>query len=275
MEKNQLAELAAVTRPSALQEVKQTRQLVAELMQTPHYAKMGEAGIFAVVEMAKMLGIPPLHALNGALYHVKGRIEMGSSTMNQLIRQKGHSITKDPKSNDSICILHGKRADNGDTWTASFSMEDARRAGLTGMAWKTYPQDMLFARALSRLARQLYADVIRGCYVEGEIRDGVELQEAHVELVDEVIEGETAHAIDMCLTDYPDVRDAVKAMCHVADIYQIKKSQLEGVRNYVKLQLRKLKGEVIDHCAPAAEPALEDEIAEMDDQEVVEPEELD
>ena len=33
---------------------------------------------------------------------------------------------------------------------------------------------MCFARALSMLARQLFPDVIQGCYVEGEIRDVLE-----------------------------------------------------------------------------------------------------
>jgi len=261
--------------PNLLAEVKQTRDLVKELMQTPHYAKMGEAGIFAIVEMSKTLGLSPLHALNGALYHVKGKIEMGSATMNQLIRQRGHSITKDPKSDDTVCILHGKRADNGDTWTVSFSLADAKRAGLGGTAWNAYPADMLFARALSRLARQLFADVIRGCYVEGEIRDGVDLVGAEMEPVDPIIDGQTAHFIDEWLRDHPDIRAAVKSMCRVADVYQIKQSQLDGVRNYVKLQLRKSKGDVGGHHIATPEPALEEEIAEMDDQEVVEPTELD
>ena len=80
----------------------------------------------------------------------------------------------------SICILHGKRADNGDTWTEYFSIDDAKKAGLYRGQWLKYPKDMLFARALSRLARQLFPDVIKGCYVQGEIiadNDVVELEE--------------------------------------------------------------------------------------------------
>ncbi len=84
-----------------------------------------------------------------------------------------HSITKDRKSDDTICVLHGKRADNQDTWVESFSISDAKKAGIYRNQWLKYPKDMLFARALSRLARQLFPDIIKGCYVQYEISEAV------------------------------------------------------------------------------------------------------
>jgi hypothetical protein len=148
-------------------------KMCSYLMQTPHYKKMGAEGVFAIVQKAKTLGVNPLDALNGGLYFVQGRVEMSAQMMAQLIRQYGHSISKDKDSNDNICILHGKRADNGDIWKESFSIADAKRAGIykENGPWGKYPRNMLYARALSNLARQLYPDVIKGCYVEGEIRD--------------------------------------------------------------------------------------------------------
>ncbi len=155
---------------NSLMELQNTQKLCQTLMQSPHYKKIGPDGIFAIVETAKSVGVDPLHALNGGMYFVKGRVEMSSMMMNTLIRQAGHSITKDKRSNDTVCILHGKRADTNDTWVESFSIEDAKRAGVAGgMSWRAYPKDMLFARALSRLARQLFPDVIKGCYVQGEV----------------------------------------------------------------------------------------------------------
>lgn len=147
-----------------------TKKLCQSLLQTPHYSKLGADGVFAVIETAKSLNVDPRQALGGGLYYVKGKVEMSARLMNALIRAKKHSITRDKRSDETICILHGKRADNGDTWTESFSWEEAQRAGLTGNAtWKNYTRDMLFARALSRLARQLFPDVIGNCYVEGEL----------------------------------------------------------------------------------------------------------
>jgi hypothetical protein len=153
-----------------IQQLNHSYTLCEALLKTPHYAKIGPEGIFAVIETSKSLGIDPRQALGGGLYYVKGKVEMSARMMNSIIRSHKHSITRDPKSDDTICILHGKRADNGDEWTESFSIQEAARAGLTGTpVWKNYQRDMLFARALSRLARQLFPDVIGNVYVEGEI----------------------------------------------------------------------------------------------------------
>lgn len=153
-----------------LEEFKSTKQLCELLMKEPSYQALGPQGIFAIIETSKALGIDPRLALGGGLYYVRGKVEMSARMMNALIRSKKHSITRDKRSDDKICILHGKRSDNGDTWTESFSIEEADRAGLLkNPTWKIYPKDMLFARALSRLARQLFPDVIGNCYVEGEI----------------------------------------------------------------------------------------------------------
>lgn len=152
-----------------LNELEQSKKLCSMLMQTPHYAKLGEVGIFTIIQKAKSAGLNVLEALNGGMYFINGKVELTSNTMNYLIRSKGHSISKDPKSDKNVCILNGKRVDNGDTWTISYSVEDAKKAGIYRNSWEKYPEDMLFARALSRLARQLFPDVIKGCYVEGEI----------------------------------------------------------------------------------------------------------
>ena len=64
-------------------------------------------------------------------------------------------------SSDTGCMITAHRADTGTSLTASFSEEDKKRAGLgkkEGSAWQTYPADMYYARACSRLVRRLYPD---------------------------------------------------------------------------------------------------------------------
>ena len=91
--------------------------------------------------------------------------------MSLMIRQKGHKIEQ-VKSDDEICVLKGIRSDTGQEMEVSFSVEDAKKAQLAGKDnWKKYPADMCFARALSRLARRLFSDVIGSSYVEGEIQE--------------------------------------------------------------------------------------------------------
>jgi len=158
----QVQEKDEVCFDTILSDIETMQKMSKQLMQSKHYAAMGEAGIFAIVQKAKSLGINPLEALNGGLYYVQGKVGMSTEMMASLIRQQGHSIVKDPKSDNSICILHGRRKDNGDTWTVSFSMQDAQKAGLAKNMYDKYPNIMLYNRACSTLARQLFPDVIKG-----------------------------------------------------------------------------------------------------------------
>jgi hypothetical protein len=145
--------------------------LATRLMKTPYYAKLTEVGVFAIIQKAKSIGMDVLDALNGSMFYVNGKVELSGNAMNGIIRSKGHSIQKDASSTSECCVLRGQRADNGDSMIASFSLAEAKRAGLNSPVWSKYPEDMLFGRALSRLARQLFPDVVKGCYVQGEIQE--------------------------------------------------------------------------------------------------------
>lgn len=166
-------------------DINNTNKMCQALLQSPHYKRIGAEGIFAIVEKAKSVGVSPLDALNGGMYYVQGKVEMSSAMMNQMIRQNGHSISKDKKSDSTVCTLIGKRSDNGDVWEESFSIEEAKLAGIYKHQWLKYPKDMLFARALSRLARQLFPDVIKGCYVQGEISDAPSLNSYNDDIIEE------------------------------------------------------------------------------------------
>lgn len=156
-----------------LAELEKIQDTCAKLLKTRHYQSFGEAGIHAVISRAKTLGIHPFEALNNGFYCVNGRVNMTTEFQAALVRRKGHSISKDPKSNSECVILHGKRADNGDTWTCSFSKEDAERAGLWNTAtWKKYPSAMLYNRCMSMLFRQLFPDLSLGLgYCDDEVAE--------------------------------------------------------------------------------------------------------
>jgi hypothetical protein len=178
----------------------QSMQMIAKMAQTSGLYKGfdGEAKIFMILMAANELGIPPIQALNKGINIIQGNVELSARLMASMIRKAGHSIMS-KECNANICILEGKRADNGDTFSAQFSVEDAQKAGLMGRPnWKNYTEDMLYARAMSRLARRLYPDVIGTAYVEGEIRGELEdksspserqesqLQETEVEIIEPV-----------------------------------------------------------------------------------------
>lgn len=156
-----------------LAELDRMQDTCKKLLQTKHYQALGEAGIHAIIARAKALGIHPFEALNGGFICIQGKVGMSTEMMAALVRQRGHSVRKDPKSNNELCILHGKRADNGDEWTCSFGKADAEAAGLWNSAtWKKYPSVMLYNRCMSQLFRQLFPDISLGAgYVEDELKE--------------------------------------------------------------------------------------------------------
>ncbi len=178
---------------TALNDLEKTQKLCSSLMKTPHYAKIGEAGIFAIVQKAKTLGINPLDALNGSIYFVNGKTEMSGQAMLSLIRKAGHSVTRDPKSTPTHITLHGKRCDNGDTWTASFSVDDAKKAKIYKMVWENYPELMCSWRCVSMLGRFLFPDVIKGMYVEGEVKDIAD----HSDIFNAVVDNTSIETIEV------------------------------------------------------------------------------
>lgn len=175
------------------------------------YRGIGEkSGVMMVMLAARELGIAPMQALNGGLNIISGKVEISARMMNAMIRRAGHSITIE-ESDDTKCILTGKRADNGDTATSVFTINDAKLAGLIkpGGGWTKFPKDMCFARALSRLARQLFSDVIGIGYVEGEISGVTEMptkskavaktEEEIVEYEEVVVEDKTTELLEKYL----------------------------------------------------------------------------
>lgn len=146
--------------------------MAEQAVESRMYKGIGDkSGVMMVMLAARELGISPMQALNGGINLIQGKVEISARMMSAMIRRAGHSM-QIVESTDSICTLKGTRRDNGDTAVISYSISDAQKAGLVkaGGSWYKIPKDMLFARCMSRLARQLFSDVIGIGYVEGEIK---------------------------------------------------------------------------------------------------------
>lgn len=147
-----------------------------------HWRKLGGNGddesiiatILSVMLLARELGLPPMQSIAGGINNIQGKFEISARIMNQLIRKHGH-ILKVKTQNNHICTIWGKRRDTGEEIEVSYHIDEARTAGLIkpGGGWVKCPQDMLFARCISRLARRLTPDCIGGCYVEGELQETI------------------------------------------------------------------------------------------------------
>lgn len=158
--------------------IDQVENMVKRLKKTPlNKNSLGvpysEDELFQLLMYASEVGVSPYQALCGGLYIFNGKIEMTSRLMQILIRSKGHSI-EIQESTKEKCTLYGKRVDNWNELTVSFSKSNIKNPKVLNKPnWRDHSESMLFARALSLLARRLFADVIGGAYVEGELEDAM------------------------------------------------------------------------------------------------------
>lgn len=135
--------------------------------------------ILACVATGRALGLADMEALR-SIHIVDGKATFSAELMVNLTRRAGHSITAEY--GDGQVTVHGKRGDNGDEISVTWTIAMAERADLNGkMNWRKYPEAMLWARAVSQLCRMLFADVFAGqTYTadEAELTDEEKVNEA-------------------------------------------------------------------------------------------------
>lgn len=113
------------------------------------------------------LGMDPLDSL-ASMYVVHGRVGVSAEFMRRRILQAGHTF-KIVESTDSRAIVEAQRKEGGEPHRATFTAEQARKAGID---IGKYPADKLVARATSRLCRQSFPDVLSGSLLVEDLIDG-------------------------------------------------------------------------------------------------------
>ncbi|MGD2065778.1 MAG: hypothetical protein PVI43_01235 [Candidatus Bathyarchaeota archaeon] len=214
-------------------------QMAKAAAKSPLYKRWGGfEGILMILLTARELGLPPMLSLNGGINNVQGKIELSARSMNAIIRRAGHQVHT-VTTGDTVCTLKGIRADTKEEMEVSFFIEEAKRMGLIrqGSAWEKTPIDMLYARALSRLARRLFPDVIGTCYVEGEIpREGDNnAPVVDVKIKQEVHEKITPDQIGFINDNYD--ASGIDAICNyfkVAHIGELNQAAFESIKTKVE-----------------------------------------
>ena len=145
-----------------VREVAKLSDHVANTDFVPRELRGNAPAIAAAVLYGRELGMPPMTSLQGVAM-VKGRPSLYAETMRALILQAGHELHIE-EATESRCVIQGRRKGSERWTTATWTMEDARRAGIAGAGsnYGKYPRQMLLARASVELARMIFADVIHG-----------------------------------------------------------------------------------------------------------------
>ncbi len=160
MTTNASLELALRDEPQAVMLTNQQLIVIANTDFVPKGLRGNVPACLAAVARGRAMGVPDMVALNGIAI-INGKATLSAELMVAIVREHGHSITGDVTATSAK--VKGKRRDNGDTMTAEFNMEMAEAAGLfKNNVWKQYPDDMMWARAVSKLCRRLFADCFAG-----------------------------------------------------------------------------------------------------------------
>lgn len=151
--------------------------LVPSTMNTPEK-------LTVVMMSARELGIPMMMATR-TLFVVDQKVAMMANVMLAKIYQSGlaESVKIADQASGKGCDVTMQRK-GMNPHTASFTIEDAQRAGLLYKDnWKKYPAAMCESRAISKCARIVFPDVIGGLYTPEEIFDKVPSQDAAIDVV--------------------------------------------------------------------------------------------
>ena len=145
------------------------------------------AAVFMIIRTGEEYGFSPLRSVN-MFDFINGRVSPRSAALQSIAQANGGKFTVINSSNDSLTV----RAERSNGWKeeCTFSMADAKSAGLGGNNWQKYPKDMMYARCVARLCRHGWADIIGGLNSVEEQEDAI--QSASVEVV-QTEEQEDAH----------------------------------------------------------------------------------
>jgi hypothetical protein len=159
----------------------------------PDFSKGKVPAVVAVLIQGYQLQLPPLTALQhiipvNGLLSIKG--DLAKSMIFNSGKLKSGSWREEEHGNidneNLVVQITATRSDNGQTLTRSFSVDEAKRAGLwipigktqgtdgykyLASAWWKYPARMIMYRALGFIARDLFPDVMNGLYTTEEAAD--------------------------------------------------------------------------------------------------------
>jgi hypothetical protein len=193
--------------------------------------------VLMTIMAGQELGIPPIAALR-TINVIDGKTVLSADIMVAVVRGRGAcEYFKRISASDTEATYETKRRGDAQPQRVTWTIEQAKKAGLhLKDNWRLYPRAMLSSRAKSELARDVYPDVLAGCYTDDEISESTSapprVSNANADVVDaEIVEPSPAdvspvgdaptpdpspitietNEIMLALADAPD-EEAVKAL---------------------------------------------------------------
>lgn len=147
---------------------------VAGDMVPKHYQGKAEATMAAIIKGME-IGLAPMQAL-ASIAVINGRPSLWGDAMPALMQRAGHHVDVEIEGEDGPnpkAVATLTRGDTGKQIVRTFSMADAKRAGLAGKQgpWQQFPLRMLSMRARAFAIRDGAADALMGMQIADEVSD--------------------------------------------------------------------------------------------------------
>lgn len=119
--------------------------------------------ITAAILYGAALGLDPMAALRG-IYVVHGNPAIYARTMSAIVQRDGHRIWTVESTPERV-VVAGQRRGSDHVEECVWTIERAQTAGYTSNAkYKTNPQEMLYAKAVTEVCRRIAPDSLNGIY---------------------------------------------------------------------------------------------------------------
>lgn len=127
--------------------------------------------VMAALLTGREIGLGPMTALQ-RIHVIEGKASLDAQGMRAQLLAAGHDMWI-VDSTPERCTVGGRRRGSDHEQTVTWTMADARTAGLANKAvWKAYPRQMLQARATAELCRLIAPDALGGmAYSSEELED--------------------------------------------------------------------------------------------------------
>lgn len=120
----------------------------------------GAAQAVVKVLAGRELGFGPIASMTG-VHIVKGKPVMSAMLIAAAIKRSGKYDYKIREHTKAVCKLEFFESGSS-AGESSYSIEEAKSAGLGGANWEHFPKNMLFARAVSNGAKWFCPDIFGG-----------------------------------------------------------------------------------------------------------------
>lgn len=170
--------------PRTLPEVQSMSEMLAKSSLIPEALRNKAADVMVQILAGQELGLAPMASIRG-VHIVQGKPLLSADTMVGLVLGSGLcEYFSCVEETDTKVTYETKRKGSPHPQRVSWSDDDTKAAGLnTKDNWRLHKKQMRRARAKAILARDVYPDVLAGCYDPDEVSVPAQ-RPAHIEAVD-------------------------------------------------------------------------------------------